>query len=558
MGFIQAPPLLNNQYLDDRLLRSLLRRTFAKPLLDALEPSLLEVGEASANEWREQVLRERNLEPSLEHFDAFGNRIDRVRLSPFWDKAPAIASRMGFVAAGYEKNIGALARVYQFALVYLFAPSSEFYVCPLAMTDGAARCLLDSKHQALIERAVPRYLSRDPSSFWISGQWMTETTGGSDVSGTETIARKDEHGRWRLYGRKWFTSAVVADTALVLARPEGQGAGADNLALFYLEPRKPDGKFRNIEIDRLKDKLGTRKLPTAEIRLLGTPAELIGDTKHGVRMMAPMLNITRLWNSIAAISHLRRGLALARDYAARRVVFAHPLIDHPLHQETLADLQVELEASFHLTFYVAELLGKVEHQQSDDTTAHLLRLLTPITKLMTAKQAVSGLTEIIESFGGVGYVEDSGLPTLLRDAHVFPIWEGTTNVLALDVIRVLNQIGGATTWLTAIRSLLAQATHESLQPSVKLVRDSATAVTDFLRIHSTSRESLAAGARSISLTLGRTMALALLLRHADWSLRAENDPRPAAAARRFARHGVNRLRNPLDPESKMLASDIFA
>ena len=558
MGFTQHPPQLGNQYLEDRLLRSLLRRCLPKQLLDEFEPGLTEFGEIVAHEYYPQQLADHASEPVLEHFDAWGNRIDRVKLTRFWERGPEIAARHGLVAIGYDQFFGQHARLAQFSMAYLFMPSSEFYSCPLAMTDGAARCLLDSGNKRLIDRAVPHFLSRTPGEFWTSGQWMTETTGGSDVGGTETVAKADEHGRWRLHGRKWFTSAVVADAALALARPDGNPAGPDGLALYYVEPRKADGRYRNIEIDRLKPKLGTRKLPTAEIRLNGTPAELVGEARNGVRMITPMLNITRVWNSIGAISLYRRGIALARDYANRRVAFGAPLMEQPLHLETLASLQAELEAMFHLTFYAVELLGRVETQHADEATQHLLRLLTPIVKLNTAKSAVAGLSEVLECFGGAGYIEDTGIPTLLRDAQVLPIWEGTTNVLALDVLRVLSQIGGLQPWLSALRLLTAQVTLPELESVIKLVRETATATAEYLVSHSKQRDAMSGGARGLAYTLGRTLALALLARHAEWTLRAENDPRPLAAAKRFARHGINRLHVPGNGEARMLASDIYA
>lgn len=558
MAFTQPPPQLANQYEDDRMLRALLRRALPEELRAAHEPELAELGARAAHEWWPQQLAAYADEPVLEHFDAWGNRVDRVRLTRFWEQAPAYAARYGLVATGYDTTLGEHARTLQFARVYLFHASSEFYTCPLAMTDGAARCLVDAKHAKLVERAVPRFLSRDPEQLWTCGQWMTETSGGSDVSATETVAKRDEQGRWRLHGRKWFTSAVVADAALTLARPEGQGPGADNLALFYLEPRRSDGRFRGIEVDRLKPKLGTRKLPTAEIRLVGTPAELVGEPRHGVRMIAPMLNITRLWTAVGAISLFRRGLALARDYATRRVAFGMPLIDQPLHVETLADLQAELEAMFHLTFHAVELLGKVEAGTADEHGANLLRLLTPIVKLNASKAGVAGLSEICECFGGAGYVEDTGIPTLLRDAQVLPIWEGTTNVLSLDVLRVLGQIGGLNPWLSALRALGAHVKQPELEPAVKLVRESATKTAEWLVQHSKAKDALQAGARGLACTLGRTLALALLVRQADWSLASEKDPRPLAAVRRFARHGINRLQPPGDGDARMLASDIFA
>jgi len=283
---------------------------------------------------------------------------------------------------------------------------------------------------------------------------MTETSGGSDVSATETVAR-EENGRWRLYGRKFFTSAINAQAALALARPQDAAPGADNLALFYLEPRKADGRWRNIELDRMKSKLGTRELPTAEIHLDGAPAELVGEPRHGVRAIAPMLNITRTWNAVGALATMRRAIALARNYADRRVVFNRPLADQPLHQDTLAGMQAEFEAAFHLTFFVTELLGRVQSGQADESQQNVLRLVTPLLKLWTGKLAVTIASEACECFGGAGYLEDSGIPQLLRDAQVWSIWEGTSNVQALDFLRAFRSVGGLQPLLSAQRAILS-------------------------------------------------------------------------------------------------------
>src|SRR5262249_38937263 len=360
-------------------------------------------------------------EPTLTQWNAWGERVDRIELTPAWLAAQPLAARYGLVAAGHENTHGIAARVHQFALVYLFHCASEFYTCPLAMTDGAAAALKASGNARLLERALPHFLSRDPAQNWICGQWMTENAGGSDVSATETVAR-EENGRWRLYGRKWFTSAINAHAALALARPHGAGARAQNSALFYLEPRRSDGRWRSVTIDRLKEKLGTRELPTAEIHLDGAPAELVGEPRHGVRAIAPMLNITRTWNAVGALATMRRAIALARDYSNRRIVFQRPLAEQPLHQDTLAGLQAEFEAAFHLTFFATELLGRATAGQADETQQNVLRLLTPLLKLWSGKLAVSITSEVCESFGGAGYLEDTGIPQLLRDAQVWSIW----------------------------------------------------------------------------------------------------------------------------------------
>jgi alkylation response protein AidB-like acyl-CoA dehydrogenase len=416
-------------------------RSVPADVLREIKPTLVEMGELAGGDLYQLQLADRLNEPTLTQWDAWGNRIDRIELTPLWRVAERIAAEHGVVATAYEQKHGRFSRVHQCALAYLFTPSTDIYSCPLAMTDGAARTLLGSDNRALIERAVPHLISRDPKAFWTSGQWMTELAGGSDVGASETIAKQEtgsslnskhetlnsKPGAWRLYGRKWFTSAATSQIALTLARPEGNPAGGRGLALFYLEMRDEEGRLRNISIHRLKDKLGTRKVPTVELTLDGTPAQLVLGTTDGVRNITPVLNTTRLWNGISAVSLMQRSIALALDYSHQRSAFGALLSEKPLHVDTLAGLQAEAEGAFHLAFLVAELTGRAEANEIDEEQTLLLRLLTPLMKLTTGKQVVAVVSEALEAFGGAGYVEDTGLPMLLRDAQVLPIWEGTTN-----------------------------------------------------------------------------------------------------------------------------------
>ena len=556
MAFLQTAPVLSNQYLDDRVLRSYLRRVLPPAVLAAIENDLTELGEFAATAWTVARLRERS-EPKLTQWNAWGERVDHLELTPAWITAQPLAAKFGIVAAGHETTHGTHARVHQFAMMYLFHCASEFYTCPLAMTDGAVTAIKSARNEKLIERALPHFLSRDPQQFWISGQWMTENAGGSDVAGTETIAR-EENGRWRLYGRKWFTSAINAQAALALARPHGSPPGADSLALFYVEPQKTDGRWRNVRLDRLKDKLGTRELPTAEIHLEGTPAELVGEARHGVRQIAPMLGITRTWNAIGALATMRRCIALARDYSNRRIVFGRPLAEQPLHQDTIAGMQAEFEAAFHLSFYVTELLGRAQMGLADEAQQNLLRLLTPLIKLWTGKLAVTIASETCECFGGAGYLEDSGIPQLLRDAQVWSIWEGTSNVQALDFLRAFRGAGGLQPLLSAQRAILSQVQAPELEICARTARESATQLTEWLqKATAGERDRMEAGARDIAIGLARTLALSLLTRHAEWALRAENDPRPAAAARRFAESSLLRLKSNASRDAQVLASDSY-
>lgn len=544
MSFIQAPPTLGNQYDDDAALRSLLARLLPAEVLREVQPSLREMGRLSAELYPAQ-LADRLSEPVLTQWDAWGNRVDRIELTPLWRTAERVAAEHGVVAAAYERAHGRFSRIHQLALAYLFTPSTDIYACPLAMTDGAARVLLDSGNQELIDRAVPHLTSRDPAAFWTSGQWMTETAGGSDVGRSETEARRDADGGWRLHGRKWFTSAATSQMALTLARPAGNPPGGRGLALFYVETRDEGGLLRGIRIDRLKDKLGTRKLPTAELTLDGTPATPVFGLSDGIRNIAPMLNVTRTWNAMSAVALMRRGLALAEDYARRRSAFGATLAEQPLHADTLAGLRAEWMGALHLTFRVAELLGAQEAGELDDGGRALLRVLTPLAKLTTARQAVAVAGEVVEAFGGAGYVEDTGIPTLLRDAQVLSIWEGTTNVLSLDTLRALDSAGGLATVRAEVERCAGRVADPALGPVIRSAAQATERAEAWLEDATRAgRAEVEAGARRFALTLGRALQVALLAAHAQWEAeRGEQDA--ARAARRLAMNGIDLIHRPL-------------
>ena len=563
MVFFQEPPRLGNQFDDDPMLVSWIAR-FCPDIASELRIA----GDLTVEYYAKQ-LADRGNEPVLTQWDAWGQRIDKIEVSPLWREAQVVAAKHGMVAAGYEPRLGAHARTHQFAVVHILGPSLDVYSCPLAMTDGAARTLLASGNQPLIDRYVTRLLSRDPETMWTSGQWMTERTGGSDVSQSETVARQDgpgDGGRWRLYGTKWFTSATTSEMALTLARPEGNPDGSRGLALFLVELRDDQGRLRNIQVNRLKDKLGTRKVPTAELTLDGTPAILVGAAGEGVRAITPMLAVTRTWNAVCAVSAMRRGLALAGDYARRRSAFGARLADKPLHADTLAALEAEYAAAFCLAFRSVELLGRLEHAQPGQFGPHdpreherevderLSRVLIPIAKLCTAKQAVAVTSEAIEACGGAGYVEDTGLPRILADAQVLPIWEGTTNVLSLDTLRALGKGGAFEAVHAELERSLASATDPGLAQPSEAARAAMRHAIAWARGAMTAADRLEAGARRLAMTLGRSLELALLVGHAQWCIDHGHGHRAAAAARRFALTGVDLIGDPAIDDTRLLTA----
>ena len=541
-------PDLDNQYRSDRVLQTWLQQHLPVAVREAIEADLDALGAQAVQAWQDARSRTPQ-KPLLTQWDAWGERIDRIESTSVWQQGPAMAARYALVAAGHDPQHGEFARCDQFLRVYLHHIASEFHTCPLAMTDGAATALKASGNRALIERALPRLTARDPGQLWLSGQWMTELMGGSDVGNSETEARRDEQGQWRLYGRKWFTSAVIGEMALTLARPQGAAEGADALAMFYLETRDAEGRWNGIRVDRLKDKLGTHELPTAEIHLDGALATPVGDLDHGVRLIAPMLNVTRTWNAVCALATMRRCIALATAYARQREAFGRPLIEHPLHVATLADMQAEFEVAFQLVMHVTHLLGRGEHGLASARETALLRLLTPLAKLWTGKLAVRIASETCEAFGGAGYIENTGIPQLLRDAQVYPIWEGTTNVLSLDTLRAISSVGSEPL-LEAAAALLDEADASDaaarMEWPLREIRAALVRIREWLPRQAANKEAMQAGARGLAMSLARSFAAALACRNATRAVAGHIDPRATQALTRFIAPGLTELR-PFDP-----------
>ncbi len=536
--FVQPPPAPPRAWSDDWLLRSVLAHRLPADALRAIEPQLAEMEALAAGPLARRQAEDRLREPTLTHWDAWGNRIARIELTPLWREAEPIAARFGLVAIPYERALGRGSRLHQFALVQLFHPVSDMYTCPLAMTDGAARALLDADNAALTERALPHLTSRDPATFWTSGQWMTESIGGSDVGASESVAIRETDGSWRLYGRKWFTSAATSQMALTLARPEGGGPGGSGLAMFYLETHDAEGRLNGIRIDRLKDKLGTRKVPTAELTLDGARAQLVAGMTHGTRAIEPMLGITRAWNSVCAAAFMRHGYLLARDYAGKRRAFGAKLAELPLHAGLLADLDAECAGATVLTYELLDLLGRHESREIDDTGAALLRLLTPLVKAVTGRQAGAAASETLEAFGGAGYLEDTMLPGLLRDAQVLPIWEGTTNVLSLDALLRADFAQGA----AALRARAVAACAGAADASLRAAGDAALkTIAHWIAWHAGCHDpgALQAAARRLVLSLGRAFELALLVELASGTRMGGDSDSARRACLRFHAQATN-------------------
>jgi acyl-CoA dehydrogenase len=402
------------------------------------EPQLRSMGERAAIEVAPlAAIADRN-PPRLVTHDERGNRINRVDYHPSYREMEKIAYGSGMVAMKYVPHEHSRdASFVSFALGYLFAMAEMGLYCPLCMTDGVARVLVRHGSSEQIERVVPHLASTDLDSLWTGAMFLTERAGGSDVGANQTVARGG-----LLSGQKWFCSNVDAQAVLVTARPEGAEPGIGGIRTYLLLTRDNPG----VTIDRLKEKLGVRSMPTGEVTLHDAPAEEIGD----FHTIAEMMNFSRLYNAVAAVAVMGRAIHEARWYVERRSAFGKRVIEFPMVRQTLADLEAEHLGALLMTFECVDALRRADAGDSD--AARLLRILIPIVKAVTGKLAVPCVSECMELIGGNGYIEEWPMPRLLRDAQVLPIWEGTTNILMLDTLRTARKERGHELLLSRIRA----------------------------------------------------------------------------------------------------------
>ena len=424
--------------------RALCQRKLSEGAWQWAEPQLAAMGERAAREVAPLAAIADRETPRLVTHDHRGARISRVDYHPAYREMERIAYGSGMIAMKYQTHEHSqYATFIGFALGYMFAMAECGLYCPVCMTDGVARVLTRHGTHEQVMRVVPHLTSTDPATLWTGGMFLTERAGGSDVGANETVAKKNGDGTWRLSGHKWFCSNVDAEAVLVTARAEGAGEGTKGLRTFLLLTRDNPG----VTIERLKDKLGVRSMATGEVTLKDAVAEEVG----GFAAMADMLNLSRLYNAVASCGVIGRAVYEARHYIERRHAFGRPVLEWPLAQETFWDIEAEHAAALMLTFETVDAMCRADH--GDEEAARIVRILTPIAKAVTGKLAVPCVSEAMELIGGNGYIEESPMPRLLRDAQVLPIWEGTTNILVLDALRVMHKDGSQELLLSRIRKV---------------------------------------------------------------------------------------------------------
>ena len=461
-----------NFFSADPDLSYILRRHLSSEDYERAEAILSEMG-AVASQRMDSLAEEANRQgPVLMQFDKKGQRIDEVIFHPAYHELERIAFQDFAIAACSHRDgalgwPGRIPQPVKFALGYLGMQAESGVFCPIAMTDALARVLERYASEALKRRFLPPLTSLTLDELQQGAMFLTEKQGGSDVGLTMTVAKPHSgvgdglQPEWELWGDKWFCSNVSADIILTLARPEGAPAGTRGLGLFLVPKTLEDGTHNAYTINRLKDKLGTRSLATGEVTLHGAQAYQVGALNRGFVQMTEMINLTRIWAAIGSLAAMRRTLLEALVHTRGRVVFGRTLAEHPLMRRQLVDLLIEVEGCAALAFETAAVLERVDSHGAEEDQ-RLLRILTPLGKYYIPKRGEYVTLEALEMRGGNGYIEDWVNARMLRDSIVNVVWEGSSNVIVLDVARAINREGAA----AALFGMLHQRLQSCQQPVV--------------------------------------------------------------------------------------------
>ncbi len=478
---------------------------------------------------------DRDAPPRLETYDRDGRVVNRIVLNAAYAAQHDEVYARGIVGRPYHDGAPHLL---SFTMGYLLSQADISLHCPVTLTGAVAYVLGHFASPALRERFLPD-LTRTDGRAKTGGTWATEMHGGSDVGATTTEARPvaaqpDVAGRWTathaLHGLKWFASNANGGLALATARPAGAPPGSAGLGLYLVPSHLDDGRVNHYLIRRLKEKLGTRGLPTGEIELLGAEAVEVAAPPDGLRLMLEALTYSRVHNAVGAAGVQRRALAEALAWATRRRAFGRAIADYPMVQETLAELAVRWRAGTLLAF---EAAGAVDDALRDPARRAWLRLTTALAKYLTADDAVAASRAALELLGGNGYTRDYPVERLLRDAQVLTVWEGPANIQALELMRLLHpRYGGFAAYERRAGGALAVLPDEPGGLRAAL----AGRLDGDRRAYAATTASPDAGpvyARRLLHRLAQSLALVLLAEDAARGA-AAGDPAPAAAARCYA------------------------
>jgi alkylation response protein AidB-like acyl-CoA dehydrogenase len=454
-----------NFYAIDRQFQDLLSLYMEPGLRAAMTPHFERLGALAGNRLDELAMIADKHPPVLQARDRFGRDEDWIDYHPSYREMEKIAFEdFGMHAMTHRAGVLGMAEpahpLVKYAITYLFVQAEFGLMCPVSVSDTSSFVIKRFGSEALKKLLLDRLLSQDPAVMLKGTQFMTEKAGGSDVGALETEAERigphenvggaDGVERWKLHGQKWFCSHADADVAVLLARPRGAAPGTKGLGMFALPRRLEDGSRNSYRIVRLKDKLGTRSMASGEIILDGAVAYLVGDVNQGFKQMMEQVNLSRLSHGVRAASMMRRCLNEAMVVAQNRRAFGRPIGEYPLLRRQLMKIMLPTEQALSMYAFSADTMGKAN--AGDEQAANLLRILTPVYKFRACRDNIPVASHALEVRGGLGYIEEWVTARLVRDAQIGTLWEGTSNINALDVVqRAVGKSGGHKTLTAALK-----------------------------------------------------------------------------------------------------------
>lgn len=540
-----------NFYAIDRGLRDLLRLYLEPNDFRRLKPHFDRLGELAGGRLDQLARAADKHPPVLNPRDRFGRDEDWIDYHSSYREMENIAfgdfqfhamsHRAG--SLGMDRPLPAVAK---YALQYLFVQAEFGLMCPISVTDTSIHLIRKFASAELKEYLLPKMLSDDVATMWKGTQFMTERSGGSDVGAIETTARS-ENGEWRLYGDKWFCSHADADVALLLARPDGAPSGTKGLALFALPRRLKDGSRNAYRIVRLKDKLGTRSMASGEILLEGAIAYLVGDASRGLKQMMEQVNLSRLSHGVRAAAMMRRCVNEAMVCARTRMAFGKTIIEYPLLRRQLLKITVPSEQSLSMFLFAANAMDRANasSKEAPKEAESLLRILTPLLKFRACRDNIPVATGAMEVRGGNGYIEEWVQARLIRDAHIGVLWEGTSNINALDIVtRAVGKSRAHRTLEAALKKLLDEATSipAVFRDRLRLALDRTLAFAERVA----AEPALEASSRQVASALYHVTSAVLM----TWeAAQPETDARRALYARLVLEHRLS-AQDPLAPHTR--------
>jgi len=452
-----------NFFESDLIFRHYLETGVSPEGLNYMKDKLTELGGTAALQMDElSMLADKN-GPELVKRNAKGETIDEIRFHPaYWDLMKiAVKSEMFRVKwePSLRKKFGKERHRLGFSSGYLYAMSEMGQYCPLCMTDGVAKLIDCFAEDDDRNRLMEHIYTNNPNELFTGAMFLTEKSGGSDVGANLVSARQFEEDFYHLNGEKWFCSNANADLIFALARTDNNISGIKGLSIFLIEKHLADGSRNPIDVIRLKEKLGVRSMASAECMLTNTVGKLVGEEFRGFAVMAEMINLSRIYTALGALTGSRRALIEAYQHLCFRYTFGKKAIGHALIRTKLTELGSMHIANFYLVWRAIRALDASEN--GDEKERELLRLLTPMVKKFVSERGVYIARESMELMGGIGYIEDTVMPKIMRDLMVNPIWEGSGNIMILDMLRALEKSKGFEIMCDEISTNISAAENHS-------------------------------------------------------------------------------------------------